>query len=57
MAVRGSWQAKDTFVLEINEVGNIDDWRFTFTFRDDRVTLTGEEMTGQHSVTMEGRDE
>lgn len=57
MAVRGSWQAQDTFVLELNEVGNIDDWRFTFRFRDDRVTLTGEEMTEQHGVTVEGREE
>jgi CubicO group peptidase (beta-lactamase class C family) len=57
MAIRGSWQAQDTFVLELNEVGNIDDWQFTFTFRDDRVILTGEEMIGQHGVTVEGRDE
>lgn len=54
-ALRGTWKAEDVFVLEFNEVGNINDWRITFTFRDDRVIVTREEMTGLPGVTVQGR--
>jgi CubicO group peptidase (beta-lactamase class C family) len=57
-AARGAWKAEDAFGLEINELGMINDWRFTFTFRDDRVTVTVAEMTGLPSdVRVEGRIE
>ena len=57
VAARGAWKAADAFALELNEVGNINDWRITFTFRDDRVILTVAEMTGLPGVTVEGRIE
>jgi CubicO group peptidase (beta-lactamase class C family) len=55
VALRSAWKAEDVFALELNEVGNINDWRFTFTFRDNRVTLTGEEKVGSPGVTVAGR--
>ncbi len=55
VAVRGAWQTEETFTLEFNEVGNINDWRFTFTFRDDHVILTMHETTLLLDLQVEGQ--
>ncbi|MEW6744422.1 MAG: serine hydrolase [Planctomycetota bacterium] len=51
----GSWTSDSTFVAEIDEVGNINQFRFTMTFEEDRVTTRLEEFTGLGGFTIRGR--
>ena len=39
VAVSGAWESDSTFVLDYNEVGNINTYRFRLTFVDDGVTV------------------
>jgi CubicO group peptidase (beta-lactamase class C family) len=38
-AGKGSWESDNVFVAYIDEVGNINHWKITMTFQDDRVTI------------------
>jgi len=38
VATSGAWESDGTFVLDYNEVGNINAYRFRLTFVDDGVT-------------------
>jgi len=46
VAVSGAWESDSTFVLDYNEVGNINAYRFRFTFVGDRVTVELAEKSG-----------
>jgi hypothetical protein len=39
VAVSGTWESDSIFVLDYNEVGNINTYRFRLTFVDDGVTV------------------
>jgi beta-lactamase family protein len=46
VAVNGTWEGDTTFVLDYNEVGNINDYRFRMTFTADGVTVDFVERSG-----------
>lgn len=54
-AARGFWQTSNTFVLDLDEIGNINRWRIRMTFRDDRVTVVLNEATSLTSATIGGK--
>jgi len=54
-AVKGFWETDNSFVINLNEIGNINNWRITMTFADDRVTVHMEENTGLADATFAGR--
>jgi CubicO group peptidase (beta-lactamase class C family) len=55
VAVRGLWQGETTFVLDYDEVGNINDFRFALNFHEDLVTLELSERTADATVRFEGK--
>jgi len=54
-AAKGFWQTNNSFVLDLDEIGNINNWRIRMTFQDDRVTVSMKEMTGLASATFGGK--
>jgi CubicO group peptidase (beta-lactamase class C family) len=46
VAVSGAWESDRIFVLDYNEVGNINSYRFRLTFVDDAVTVEFGERSG-----------
>lgn len=50
----GYWRGEDVFAIDLDEVGNINRWRFTLTFQGDRVAVEVAEGTGLPSATFEG---
>jgi CubicO group peptidase (beta-lactamase class C family) len=53
-AAKGFWETDTSFVINLNEIGNINNWRITMTFEDDRVTVQMQENTGLASATFAG---
>jgi len=53
-AAKGFWETDTSFVINLNEIGNINNWRITMTFEDDRVTVQMQENTGLASATFGG---
>jgi len=53
-ACRGTWTKPDAFVIEIDEVGNINRFSLELTFRDGRVSGTLAEKTGLGSIPLKG---
>ncbi|MCK7478206.1 MAG: hypothetical protein M0C28_12950 [Candidatus Moduliflexus flocculans] len=53
-ACRGSWIRPDTFLVEIDELGNINRFRLEMTFKDGTVNGTLAEMTGLGSLPIKG---
>jgi hypothetical protein len=43
-AMRGQWESANTFVIEATSVGNPVESRLEFTFADDAVNVTFEDM-------------
>jgi len=54
VAVKGFWQDERTFVLDYDEVGNINHFRFKVNFRDDTVGIELSEATADVTVTFSG---
>jgi CubicO group peptidase (beta-lactamase class C family) len=54
-ALEGVWQERGAFVLQFNEIGNINRWEIRFTFADDRVTLDLKEQGGLRTFSITGR--
>jgi CubicO group peptidase (beta-lactamase class C family) len=55
-AATGSWDSDNTFVVLLDEIGNIYTWQIKLTFEGDRVTVQMEEVgTGLGSVSFGGR--
>jgi len=46
VAVSGAWESDSLFVLDYNEVGNINTYRFRLTFVDNEVTVAFAERSG-----------
>jgi CubicO group peptidase (beta-lactamase class C family) len=54
-AAKGSWESDNVFVIHLDEVGNINQWRISLTFEADRVDVQMQEMTGLGSSEFGGR--
>ena len=56
-AINGSWESDDTFVIHLDEIGNINQFRIRSTFEDEGVTIEMQEMTGLGGATFGGKVE
>jgi len=54
-ATKGFWETDNAFDINLNEIGNINNWRITMTFEDDRVTVQMQENTGLAGATFAGK--
>jgi hypothetical protein len=54
VAIRGLWQGETTFVLDYDEVGNINDFRLALNFHDNVVTVDLSEKTADVTVNFMG---
>ena len=54
-ACQGAWKSPNTFVLEIDEVANINRFSLELTFEDGRLSGKLAEATGLGSVPIRGR--
>jgi hypothetical protein len=45
-ALKGSWENDNLFVLNMNEIGNINNWIIEMTFEGDEVNLLMKDATG-----------
>ena len=55
VALKGRWENNSTFVVSYNEIGNINNWRISTTFQDDKVTVHMQESTGLGEATFGGK--
>jgi CubicO group peptidase (beta-lactamase class C family) len=55
VAVRGLWQSEQNFVLDYDEVANINDLRFSLNFQESNVTVELSERTAGVTVSFKGR--
>jgi hypothetical protein len=46
VAASGAWENDSTFVVDYNEIGNINTYRFRLTFFNDAVTVEFSERSG-----------
>ncbi len=53
--LRGCWKADDVFVLDWDEIGNINTWQVSMTFSYDRVAMQMEEATWHNPITINGK--
>jgi len=56
-AMKGSWESEDTFLIHLDEIGNINQFRIKSTFEGDEVTIEMQEMTGLGGAIFGGRVE
>jgi hypothetical protein len=54
-ALEGSWQKDDLFVVNLNEIGNINSWIIEMRFEGNEVTLSIKDATGLGSADFGGR--
>ncbi len=54
VGLRGFWENKDTFVFDYDEIANINCYRFTMTFANDRVSIQISERTGMAKLDLTG---
>jgi CubicO group peptidase (beta-lactamase class C family) len=54
VAIKGLWQGETTFVLDYDEVGNINDFRFALNFHDNEVRVDLSERTADVTVKFTG---
>ena len=54
-AAKGWWESENVYVIHIDEIGNINQWRINATFEDDQVTVQMQDLTGLGGVTLVGR--
>jgi len=55
VACKGAWKSPDTFVIEIDEVANINQFRLELTFGDGRLNGKLAETTGLGSIPIRGK--
>jgi CubicO group peptidase (beta-lactamase class C family) len=55
VAVSGAWESNSTFVLDYNEVGNINAYRYRLTFSDGGITVELTERSGLVDARFLGR--
>lgn len=51
----GEWKSEDTLVVDINEIGNINRFRFSMKFETDTMSTDVQEFTGLGHTTFQGR--
>jgi hypothetical protein len=54
-AARGAWERDNVFVVDLDEVGNINRWRIRMKFKDETVRVTMREATGLPTTRFRGR--
>lgn len=54
-AAKGFWEAENVFVVDFDEIGNINHWRITMTFEDERALVLMHDETGLGEVQLVGR--
>jgi hypothetical protein len=54
-AVKGLWQSETTFVIDYDEVANINDFQLTLNFRENVMVVDLSERTAGVTVSFEGR--
>lgn len=54
-AAKGFWQTNNSFVLDLDEIGNINHWQIRLTFEEDRATVLMNEMTGLPAAKFGGK--
>lgn len=54
-AAKGLWESDNVFVIYMDEVANINQWRISLTFEADRVNVQMQETTGLGSAEFGGR--
>ncbi|HEX4950595.1 MAG TPA: serine hydrolase [Blastocatellia bacterium] len=57
VGLRGNWEDAQTFVLEYDEVANLNHYRLRLTFTDTSVKVQAKERTGLFDETFEGKVE
>ncbi len=57
VAVRGWWESENVFIVDLDEVGNINHWRMSMTFEGDVVRAVMWEASGLPLQVIEGRAE
>ena len=56
VALKGSWETENTFILYFDELGNINNWKITMTFEDtSNVVVLMQESTFCGDATFDGR--
>jgi CubicO group peptidase (beta-lactamase class C family) len=54
LGLRGQWLDEQTFLLDYDQIANLDAYVLVMTFEDDRVSLVGKERTHEASIEIEG---
>jgi CubicO group peptidase (beta-lactamase class C family) len=54
-AAKGFWETDNVFVLELDEIGNINHWRAQMAFEGEEVTVMMKEMTGLPAAKFGGK--
>ncbi len=54
-AAKGFWETDNVFVLELDEIGNINHWRAQMAFEGEEVTVMMKEMTGLAAAKFGGK--
>ena len=54
-AAKGWWESENVYVIHLDEIGNINQWRINATFEDDQVTVQMQDLTGIGGVTLVGQ--
>lgn len=55
VGLRGSWEDDHTFVLEYDEIANLNSYRYRLSFTDKTVSVQGKERTGLFDEKFEGK--
>ncbi|MBI5116183.1 serine hydrolase [Candidatus Poribacteria bacterium] len=54
-AAKGFWKNKNVFMVDLDEMGNINHWQIRMKFKDEKVNVTMREMTGLPTGKFRGR--
>lgn len=57
VGLRGNWENDHTFLLEYDEIANLNSYRFQFTFTEKTVSVQAKERTGLFEEKFEGKVE
>ena len=55
VGLRGNWEDDHTFVLEYDEIANLNSYRFRLSFTDKTVSAQAKERTGLFDEKFEGK--
>ena len=55
VGMKGNWQSPNVFVLNYEEIANINAYQFKFSFNGNRITVKATERTDGSEVSFEGK--